>query len=69
MPFCVCRVLCRASFFDLYASSEPKAKDADKDDWVQWVDVRDVIRKCAAKGEKQPVPPGEPLSSSSADRE
>lgn len=32
--------------------------------WVQWVDVRDVIRKCAAKGAGQPLPAGEPGSNS-----
>lgn len=47
----------RASFWDLYASPAPKAgKDADSCDWVEWVDVREVIRKCAAKGAGQPLP-------------
>ncbi len=52
-------LLCRAGFWDLYATPAPKAKNPETSDWVQWVDMRDVIRKCAAKGVGQPVPEGE----------
>lgn len=60
MRHCRSVCCCRAGFWDLYASPDvsqellsSSSSNADLPEWVQWVDVRSVIQKCAVAGEQQ----------------
>lgn len=51
----------KASFWDVYATPEPSSSSSSSCEWVQWVDVDYVVRRCAAKAVGAKVPEGEPL--------
>eukprot|EP00878_Enallax_costatus_P028542 GHUV01030833.1.p2 GENE.GHUV01030833.1~~GHUV01030833.1.p2 ORF type:complete len:136 (+),score=30.76 GHUV01030833.1:516-923(+) len=47
----------KSEFWDVYASPEPPS--SGRCEWVQWVDVDMVVRKCAARAVGGKVPEGE----------